>query len=643
MVKRKFYVTTPIYYVNDSPHVGSAYTTIAADIIARYYRLLGYDVFFLTGTDEHGQKLETAAKEAGLTPKEFTDKVVETYKQAWTELNVSNDHFIRTTDGYHEEFCKIIFNKMKAAGDIYKDVYEGLYCVDCEKPVKEIDLVDGICPYHKKPPEHLKEENYFFRLSKYQQQLLDFYEKNPDFISPAFRKQEILNRVKEGLIDLSVSRTTIKWGIPIPDDPAHVMYVWIDALSNYISALGYPGEKYKKFWPADLHLIGKDIAWFHMVIWPAMLMSAGFPLPKKVFAHGFWTVDGQKMSKSLHNAVRPLEMKAKYGLDAFRYYLFCKAQFGQDNDFSERELVEILNSDLADVFGNLANRVIVLVQKYFGGNVPVPASISKDEEEFKVRFSVIDEIKQAYQDLDFSKAIRILWELIRYMNKCITDAEPWVLFKNKQMDKLETLLFNLIEGLRIATILIQPVMPDTCNTLLDAFAVKARDIPSATWRDKKGFQKGSSLAVKSLILFTKKEYNKEMKQPATITETTSKRETIVSEQKLEAIKPEVSFDDFTKLDLRTAKIISAEAFPDSKKLVKLQVDLGVEKRTIVAGIGKQYKPEALVGKNIIIVANLAPKKLHGVMSQGMLLAADINDEPILLMPDKDVKQGYPIH
>ncbi len=640
-------MTTPIYYVNDSPHVGSAYTTTAADIVARFYRLLGHDVFFLTGTDEHGQKLENAAKEAGMEPKPFVDKVVETYKHAWAELGITNDHFVRTTDKSHVEFCQVIFKKMMDAGDIYLGHYDSLYCVGCEKALKESELVDGICPFHKTKPEHLQEENYFFKLTKYKQQLLDYYEKNPGFISPAFRKQEILN-ILQDLEDFSVSRATLKWGIPIPGDPSQVMYVWIDALSNYISALGYPGENYKKFWPADVHLIGKDITRFHMVYWPAMLMSAGLPLPRKVFAHGFWTVDGQKMGKALGNVVRPLEMKVKYGLDAFRYYLFSKAQFGQDNDFSEKELVNVLNTELADDLGNLVNRVIVLVQKYFDGRIPVPGKPSKEEDEFKARFQTLDQVRQAYTEFDFSRALKMMWELLRFMNKCITEAKPWDLFKNKQLDALGSLLFTLLEGLRIVMIWLQPVMPGTCEQVLDAFGVADahRDFAHSSWRHENGMARGGSLAAKSLILFTKRE----LAPPATKQTDQGKPETqdnkegkTTSEKNLEPVKPVVAFDDFMKIDLRSAKITSAEPIPKSKKLVKLQVDIGVETRTIVAGIAKHYTPEQLVGRNIIVVANLAPKELGGTMSQGMLLAVDINGEPILLQPDKDVKPGSPIH
>ncbi len=635
MQKPKFYVTTPIYYVNDAPHVGHAYTTMAADIVARFYRLLGYNVFFLTGTDEHGQKLENAAKDAGMAPKDFADKVVLHFKEMNKELNISNDHFIRTTDSYHVEFCKLMYDLLKSNGDIYKGDYSGLYCVACEKFVKEVDLEDGKCPDHKIVPQPVKEESYFFKLSKYQDKLLAFYEKNPDFISPAFRQQEIINRVKEGLNDLSISRTSITWGIPVPDDPAHVMYVWIDALSNYISALGYPGEKYQKYWPANVHIIGKDIAWFHMVIWPAMLMSAGLPLPQKVFAHGFWTVDGTKMSKTLGNAVRPIEMKKKYGIEAFKYYLFSKAQFGQDNDFSERELVDVLNSELADDFGNLVNRIVVLIQKYFGGLIPVPAEVTPEETAFSNQFTFTSEIMQFYKDFEFSRVLKSLWDILRSMNKYITDKEPWVLFKQKKIDELAIVLFNLLEGTRIVITLLQPLLPETSQKVLDVFGVTARGLDATRWRFNAGYSNGSLLKAPSLILFTKKEFiveekpkgeNQKMSQPSDIP----------------PIKPEISYDDFSKVDMRSAKIVAAEGFPDSKKLVKLTVECGTETRTIVAGIAQYYTIDQLVGKRIIIVANLAPRKLHGVKSEGMLLAVDINDEPILLQSDKDTKTGYPI-
>ncbi len=631
MSKPKFYVTTPIYYVNDTPHVGSAYTTIAADILARFYRLSGYEVYFLTGSDEHGQKIEVAARSAGMEPKAFVDNVVKAYKKAWVDLNISNDAFIRTTDEYHVEFCKTIFKKMNFAGDIYKGLKEGLYCVGCEKFLTDTDIVDGMCPLHKIAPEFLKEENYFFRLSRYQQKLLEYYEKNPDFISPVFRKQEIINRVRDGLIDLSVSRTTIKWGIPIPDDPDHVMYVWIDALSNYISALGYPGEKYQKFWPADVHLVGKDILWFHTVIWPAMLMSAGLPLPHKVFAHGFWTVDRQKMSKSLHNVVDPLVMKKKYGLDAFRYYLFSKSQFGQDSDFSEKELVEILNTDLADVFGNLVNRVIVLTQKYFQGTVPFPTECSAGEEEFKSQFNVIKDIELAYQELDFSKALHLLWDLLRAMNKYITDKQPWELFKRKQMGELQSLLLSLIEGLRITAILIQPVMPGTCEKLFDAFGLKNPNLKDAIWRCENGFKIGSTLRVKSLILFSKKEYSQE---PA------SEPPKLEQEGHLAVDNPPVlnagtvSYEDFQKFHFTVGTIIEAKPVPGAQKILELKVDLDTELRTIVGGIAEIYTPADLVGKNIVILENLEPKTLRGIKSQGMLLAADVpkNKYAIILAP-----------
>jgi len=593
-----------------------------------------------------------------MEPKAFCDKVVETYKLAWKELGITNDAFIRTTDSCHEEFCQLIFTKMKENGDIYKGDYEGLYCVGCEKFIKEMELEDGKCPLHKTEPTYLKEESYFFRLSAYQQKLLNFYEENPDFIAPAFRKAEIVNRILEGLNDLSVSRTSITWGIPIPDDPEHVMYVWIDALSNYISALGYPdGENYAKFWPADVHLVGKDIAWFHMVIWPAMLMSAGFPLPKKVFAHGFWTVDGQKMSKALGNVVRPLELKVKYGNDALRYYLFSKAEFGQDNDFSEKQMVDVLNTELADDLGNLVNRLLVLTQKYFNGVVPSPPP-SPDESEFEERCNLSERVATMLDECDFSGVLRAIWDLFRFMNKTISEAEPWVLYKNKEMEKLESFLFTLLEAIRIGATYLAPFMPGTSAQILDALGIEDRSLDTATWRNPNGFQVGHPLGQANLILFTKQEYspenppaenktpaateNKPVKNKISKKNKTEKISTM-SEEETADIKPQISYEDFVKLDIRSARILAAEPFPDSKKLVKLDIQIGSETRTIVAGIGKVYKAEDLVDKNIIVLANLEPKKLHGVMSNGMLLAVDINDEPILLTPDRDVETGYPVH
>lgn len=628
-------MTTPIYYVNDVPHVGTAYTTIAADIIARYHRLSGDDTFFLTGTDEHGQKMEVAAGKAGKEPKRFADEVVEKYKQLWLDLGISNDHFVRTTDTSHVEFCKFMFTRLQENGDIYKGQYTGLYCVGCEAFVKEVDLEDGKCPNHKTPPQPVQEESYFFKLSRYQDALLSHYEQHPDFISPGFRKQEIVNRVKEGLNDLSVSRTSIKWGIPIPGDPAHVMYVWIDALSNYISALGYPGPKYEQFWPADLHLIGKDILWFHSVIWPAMLLSAKLPLPKKVFAHGFWTVDQNKMSKALGNVVRPSEMKDKYGLDAFKYYLFSKAQFGYDNDFSEKELVDVLNTELADDLGNLVNRIVVLTWKYFNGIVPVPPSSPEQEQPLVDRFSIASAIHDAFKQLDFSAVLKVLWGALRWMNKHITDTKPWDLSKQQKTAELEFVLFTLIEGLRIVAIFLQPILPATATAILDALAITNRGFAHATWRNPAGFVKDHQIKERSIILFEKKEFKQAPSTDPTVNQP-------MTPPSIEPVKPEITYDEFSRVDLRTAKIVNAETFPDSKKLVKLTVDVAGKSRTIVAGIAQQYSPASLVGKTIIIVANLKPRKLHGVMSEGMLLAAVSNDVPVLLVPDKDVDSGFPV-
>ncbi|MBD3187782.1 methionine--tRNA ligase [Candidatus Bathyarchaeota archaeon] len=627
--KNTFYVTTPIYYVNDNPHIGHAYTTMAADIIARFYRLLGREVYFLTGTDEHGEKLEIAAENAGLEPKEFVDNVVKKFQNLWKLLEISNDDFIRTTDTRHVEFCKKIFLKMKERGDIYKGYYEGLYCVGCESFIRKVDLVDGKCPQHDQAPKLVKEESYFFKMSKYQEPLLDFYKKNPDFISPPSKRKGIMNLLSEGLKDLSISRKSISWGIPIPGDPEHVMYVWIDALSNYISALKYGSDLYKKFWPADVHLIGKDIKWFHMVIWPTMLMSAGLPLPRKVFAHGFWNVDGVKMSKTLGNVVDPVEMVNLYGLESFRYYLFKKAQFGQDNDFSERELVDVLNTELADDLGNLVNRIIVLVQKYFKGEIHVPEERTTEEEQVETRFNIVESIIDQYKQFKFSKVLKQCWKLLRWMNKYISETEPWVIHKQGDMERLKNVLYILLEGIRIIAIFFKPVLPGTSKKILTALNLPPQDLSRATWRNKHGYKDGMTLAKKKLILFNKMEYSE-------------KREKEMDEPKIKDAKPEITFDIFSKIDMRSAEIVSAEAFPDSSKLVKLEVECGPETRTVVAGIAKYYSLDELEGKTVIMVVNLKPRKIHGVLSEAMLLAVDVDNEPFLLVPDKAVESGFPV-
>jgi methionyl-tRNA synthetase len=455
----KFYVTTPIYYVNDLPHVGHAYTTIAADILARWHRLKGEKVFFLTGVDEHGQKIEEAALEAGVTPKELVDSLATKFRETWRNLNIVNDDFIRTTEERHIRVVNEIIKKIYDNGDIYRGEYEGWYCVPDESFWTELQLIDGKCPECGREVKRIKEETYFFKLSKYQNRLLEFYEQNPDFISPETRKNEIINRVKEGLKDVSITRTTVKWAIPFPFDEEHTIYVWIEALINYISALDFPGEKFKTFWPADVELIGKEINWFHSVVWPALLFSAGIEPPKKNFVHGWWTVDGKKMSKSIGNVVDPNEMVEKYGADAFRYYLFREVPFGQDGDFSEKALVNRFNSELADSLGNLVNRVLVLVEKNFEGYVPKPVG-GKNVESFAL--NVIKAVDESMERFQFHSALNDVFFFIGELNKYVNSSKPWEV---KDEEQLGGILYNLLEGLRLVSILVYPFMPETADKI----------------------------------------------------------------------------------------------------------------------------------------------------------------------------------
>ncbi|OGI11640.1 methionine--tRNA ligase [Candidatus Micrarchaeota archaeon RBG_16_36_9] len=455
----KFYVTTPIYYATDSPHIGTAYTTIAADIIARWHRIKGEKVFFLTGLDEHGQKIEDAALKMGLTPQELVDSLAPKFKETWKNLNISNDDFIRTTEERHISVVNEIIKKIYNNGDIYKGEYEGLYCIPCESFWTELQLVDGKCPDCGREVKKVKEETYFFKLSKYQNRLLEFYDNNPDFISPESRRNEIINRVREGLKDLSITRTTVKWAIPFPFDEEHTVYVWMEALINYISALDYPGEKFKTFWPSDVELMAKEINWFHSVIWPAMLFSAGIDPPKKNFIHGWWTVDGKRMAKSVGNVVDPNKMVEKYGADAFRYYLFREVPFGQDGDFSEKALVSRINSELADSLGNLVNRVLVLVEKNFEGVVPKHHINDRIE---KLSLNIIKAVDESIERLEFNVVLNDIFYLINELNKYVNENKPWEI---EDKTKLGGILYNLLESLRIISILLYPFMPETAGKI----------------------------------------------------------------------------------------------------------------------------------------------------------------------------------
>jgi len=624
----KFYITTPIYYVNSEPHIGSAYTTIVADIIARYKRFMGYDVFFLTGTDEHGQKVLQAAQQAGKDPQEFCDELAEKFKQLWKELKITNDYFIRTTDEMHMKTVQEFVAKMKENGDVYKGIYKGWYCVPCETFWNEDEVIkegeERFCPECKRPVKWVEEENYFFRLSKYRDPLLKYYEEHPDFVEPDFRRNEMLKILEGGLKDLSITRTTFKWGVPMKDDPEHVIYVWVDALINYISAIGYGwnDEMFNKWWPADLHLIGKEINRFHSIIWPAMLMSVGLPLPKKVFAHGWLTVNGQKISKSLGNAIDPRFFVKRYGNDVVRYYLIRDIMFGKDGDFSEERLVHRLNSDLANDYGNLLHRITAMIKKYFNGRLPSPSVQEGLDSWLKERFF---ETKDAYHELmdsyRLTEALDKIWEFIADVNKYFNDTKPWILGKEGNMERLGTVLYNSLEAVFKVALMTLPVMPDTSKEVFRRVSFEEK--PSKEHLENWGVLKSGSTVIHGEPLFRKidaKDFKKVV-------------ETVSVEQNV------ITIDDFSKVDLRIAKVLEAEKVPNSRKLLRLIIDLGTEKRQIVAGIAEHYKPEELVGKLIVVVANLKPAKLMGIESQGMLLAAKSGDTLRLLTVDGEITPG----
>ncbi len=494
MIEIKFYITTPIYYVNDVPHIGHAYTTIAADIIARWNRVKGKEVFFLTGLDEHGEKIAEAALKAGLTPQEFVDSIAPKFIKAWEKLNISNDDFIRTTEERHKKTVIEIIKRIYENGDIYKGEYEGWYCTACESFWTEIQLNNGRCPQCGREVKRLKEESYFFRLSKYQKKLLEFYERNPDFVLPESRKKEMINRIREGLKDISITRKTVKWAIQFPFDKEHSLYVWVDALINYISALDFPGEKFKKFWPPDVELMAKEINWFHSVIWPALLFSAGIELPRKNFVHGWWTVEGKKMSKSLGNVIDPIEMVNKYGSDALRYYLFREVPFGQDGDFSEKSLVNRINTELADSLGNLVNRVLVLVEKNFDGYVPKPKEKDKLT---KLSLNVVKAVDESMEEFRFHSALNDIFFLVNESNKYINENKPWEI---EDKEKLGGILYNLLETLRFISILIYPFMPETAGKIMKQLGIEKKiSFDDLKW----GILKSGTKIKRDKILFNK--------------------------------------------------------------------------------------------------------------------------------------------